>query len=361
MLTSITWLGQVGSESGQIKARTVFKGMAEKQRMMKNTLGKGYATWEDMMPEGYTTWQPQEGHMFFTADSVSQGISDLLAEDIMASVQVTGDMLHKVMVVGQQYPSLVVPEEVAATLNDLYQTRKEDSWAYAAYSTAYRGWKQWQLISPRRWFKYNARNMTGDLDAVLAGNPKGLKKVPEAWKDLKQAFFSKDKVFSPHLYDWFERGGFDTLMQCQEINDINYNREFARIMESRMKKEFADKSIGGKAWHLTKAGWLKYWDSVRITTDFREAFLRYAMYLDYLEQMQGNKDGKPNNFGASNRDEIMALNDVKDRAAKLANELLGAYDEVSIVGQALANNFLPFWRWNEVNFVRYKQLIKKRL
>lgn len=349
--------GQAESEQGQIKARTVFKGIAEKQRMMKNTLGKGYATWENLIPEGYVEWQPQEGHMFFTASSIPEGIANLLAEDILASAQITGDMLRQVMVVGQEYPSLVVPEEVALTLNDLYHAQHQDGLVYKAYRKAYVGWKQWQLISPRRFFKYNARNMTGDLDAVLAGNPKGMKKVPEAWKDLKQAFFSKDKVMSSELYEWFQRGGFDTLMQTQEISDINYNREFARIMESRTKKEFSDKNIGSKAWHKTKAGWLKYWDSVRVTTDFREAFLRYAMYLDYLEQMQEN-DGNPYNWGASNRDETMVLDDVRDRAAKLANELLGAYDEVSMVGTTLADNFLPFWRWQEVNFVRYKQLIK---
>ena len=33
-------------------------------------------------------------------------------------------------------------------------------------------WKVWQLISPRRMFKYNLRNLTGDSDAAFVGNPR---------------------------------------------------------------------------------------------------------------------------------------------------------------------------------------------
>jgi hypothetical protein len=142
-------------------------------------------------------------------------------------------------------------------------------------------------------------------------------------------------------------------MQCQEINDINRNRQFKHLMESRMKSTAWEKVLKSPA-----TLWNTYWDFARTTTDFREALLRYACYLDYAEQMKQNEEGRPKNFGASNRDEIMALKDPLDRAAKLANELLGAYDEVSVIGTWLADHAFPFWRWNEVNFVRYCKLFK---
>ncbi|HAS04155.1 MAG TPA: hypothetical protein DCR71_00035 [Dehalococcoidia bacterium] len=70
-----------------------------------------------------------------------------------------------------------------------------------------------------------------------------------------------------------------------------------------------------------------------------------------------NPGGVPDNFGASIREEVMALPDIKDRAYKLSNELLGAYDEVSVVGQQVRKYLIPFWSWQEVNFRRTKQLI----
>lgn len=341
------------SEVGKIKARTVFKGMAQKVKTIQKTLGTRYVTWEDLIPDGYTAWQPREGHMFFMADSIPQNMAEQLLFGIANEINIDATMLKKVMVAGQKYPELVIPDEVALTLETLYKDANQvGPVAKWLFHTPYRAWKQWQLISPRRFFKYNARNTTGDLDAVLAGNPSALrpKILKKAWDDLKQGFFSKDREYTRNLQGWFERGGFETLMQAQEINDINRNRQFRHLMESRMQKDLWE-----KAQSSPKTLWNGYWDTVRATTDFREALMRYACYLDYLEQMQVNH-GIPKNFGASNREEVMALPDIRDRAAKLSNELLGAYDEVSVVGTWLADHLFPFWRWNEVNFVRYMRL-----
>lgn len=343
-----------------IVARTIAKGRIEKMKAIKNTLGDRYVTWEDLIPEGYTLWQPREGHMFYTVNSIPQGMSEQLFYGIMDELKISADMLKKEMAIGQKYPEMVVKEEVAATLEGLYSDSiVESSKLKKIYPTVYRGWKQYQLTMPRRYFKFNIRNMTGDLDAVLTGNPSALRpdNLKKAWTDLWQAFFSKDKTMSPELKTWFERGGFESLLQAQEINDINRNRQFRHLMEQRSKQMFKDKNIADKTWTLMKNSWNTYWDFARTTTDFREALLRYACYLDYAEQIKkGN--GKPNNWGASNQDEIMALKDPLDRAAKMANELLGAYDEVSVIGTWLADHLFPFWRWNEVNFVRYSKLFR---
>jgi len=353
----LNWLA--GSENtddqSHIVARSVFKGITQKKKAIKNTLGDKYVTWEDLIPEGYTVWQPREGHMFYMVSSVPESMAEQIFYGIMDEMKINAAMLKREMAVGQKYPELVIKEGVALTLEDMYGGKERSKVAEVAYFTPYRAWKQWQLISPRRYFRYNIRNMTGDLDAVIAGNPGALKpdNIKKAWSDLWQAFFTKDKVMSPELKDWFERGGFETLMQAQEINEINRNRQFRHLMESRMKTPAWEKMLKSPA-----TAWNTYWDFARTSTDFREAFLRYAVFLDYAKQMQGNRQGKPNNFGASNKDEIMAIQDPKDRAAKLANELLGAYDEVSVIGVWLADHAFPFWRWNEVNFVRYSKLFR---
>ena len=45
----------------------------------------------------------------------------------------------------------------------------------------------------------------------------------------------------------------------------------------------------------------------------------------------------------SDHDEVMSIPDIRDRAFETANELLGAYDQVSESGQALRDLFIPFY------------------
>jgi hypothetical protein len=69
--------------------------------------------------------------------------------------------------------------------------------------------------------------------------------------------------------------------------------------------------------------------------------------------MQASPTGTPKNFGASIPDEIMGLQDIRDRAYFLSNDLLGAYDRISVFGRALREHLFPFWSWKELNFKRY--------
>ena len=77
--------------------------------------------------------------------------------------------------------------------------------------------------------------------------------------------------------------------------------------------------------------------------------------------MQQSAAGRPKNFGASIPETVMALPDIRDRAFKLSNELLGAYDRVSVAGQTIRSFWIPFWSWQEVNATRYYRLAKNAL
>lgn len=90
-----------------------------------------------------------------------------------------------------------------------------------------------------------------------------------------------------------------------------------------------------------------------LPTSFREAILRYANYLEYLEQMEKDPRGAPRNFGGSIPENVMALNDLKDRAYKLSNELAGAYDRTSVTGQTLAGH----WRDDVINRFDHAMLV----
>lgn len=206
------------------------------------------------------------------------------------------------------------------------------------------------LTAPQKWFKYNARNISGDAEAVFVGNPSAFKKVPQAIKELYEVMF-KDRPMSKDMREFFERGLFQTVLQAVEVGDLDQLKMFQHLYEKEQRYKKHGKLLAAP----TKA-WQTYWKYARLTTDFREAILRYAACLDYLEQMKDDPKGKPKSFGASKPENVMAMDNIYDRAFKLANELCGAYNRVGVIGQFLRENLIPFWSWNEVNFRRYIQL-----
>ena len=172
-------------------------------------------------------------------------------------------------------------------------------------------WKQLQLVSPRRYFKYNFRNLSGDAEGVFIGNPSSFTQAPKAVKDLWQAF-TGEKRMTPELREWFERGGMESTLQAQELGELKTLETFI----GKYQKKNNVTEIPGKVWK-------EYWKKAKVSTDFREAILRYASYLDYKKQMTQNPDGKPNNYGASLPGEVMGLSNINDRAFMLSNDLLG--------------------------------------
>ncbi len=300
--------------------------------------------WRKSIPAGYTAWQPGEGNTFYFADSVPARVAERLYSGALKEIGVGADELRRVLALGQRFPEMVVKEEVAKTLDNLTRSRPADPIRDVARGLLTR-WKIWQLINPLRFLKYNFNNLSGDADAVFAGNPSTFKKAPQAASELYRVF-AGDGAMSDEMREWFNRGGMQSTLQVQELGDINQLRMFQDLLDQK-----------GSWREVPTRVWQAYWKKARLSTDFREAILRYAAYLDYLEQMQG-RGGRPRNFGASIPSEIMALDDIRDRAFWLSNDLLGAYDKVSVLGQGLREYWYPFWSWKEINFKRYVQLIK---
>ena len=334
-------LKEHGGEPGSGAAATIFKGIKEKRDSMKEILGDAYVDWKDLIPEGYTLWQPWEGTTFFMAHSVSETIAKRLMEDALASIGITKDDLRQVLARGARRREFVVKQEVADTLNSISRPRDRGALG-KVHAYAIRRWKIWQLVSPRRFSKYNIRNLTGDADALFVGSPKAFKKSWQSVKELYDLFILNQKP-TETLSDWLYRGGWGATLQAQEMGEFKTLEPYIKSLE--------EKGISAKT--LLPKGWRQYWKFVRLSTDFREAVLRYAAYLDALEEMQGTKDGMPLDYRASIPEEIQGLSDIRDRAFFLSNDLLGAYDRVSVMGQELRERYFPFWSWKAVNFVRY--------
>lgn len=330
-----------------VGARQALKGISERRKYVKDLLGRDFKTWDDLIPEGYTTWQPEQGNVLFLAESIPQQLARQLHEAILPSVNISAEQLRKVMAMGGPKEQYVVDMNVHDTLRSM--ARPIPAWWQSAIRSAQGHWKQVMLIAPRRLVRYNLRNLTGDADAIFAGNPSAFRQLGRSLTELWPAFFGKTQELRGEVKEWFDRGGFQSTLQAQEMGDLNELRVFRALLEKEAK--------GGLA-SLPARLINSYWTKARLATDYREAILRYANYLEYLEQMRANPQGAPKNWGASIPDNVMALDDVRDRAYKMSNELLGAYDRVSAIGQNLRNYWIPFFSWTEVNFRRYRQLAK---
>lgn len=317
-------------------------------RVRREAKAKGYEDWRQAIPEGYTTWQPREGNVFYMADTIPAKLAEKLYSGELAEIGITEADIRKSMAAGGKRREFVIKQELADTLDNLGKQHQPGIITQADRSIL-KGWKVWQLISPRRVIKYNLRNLTGDADASFVGNPSGFSKVPQAVRDLWDVYVGK-KPMSPEMQSWFDRGGMSATLQANEISGLKELWPFQRLYKEH--KGVAD--IPKEAWH-------KYWKAARLSTDFREGILRYANYLDYLDQVRKSPEGKPRNFGASIPEEIMGLKDPVDRAYWLSNDLLGAYDRVSVFGQSMREHVFPFWSWKEVNMKRYKQFIQNAI
>jgi len=330
------------AEKDIIPAKTIFKAIAEREEFIKKTLGEKYLEWKlfvdpRLIPDKYTVWQPREGHAFYMSDSIPANLAQRLENDTLKELLITKEDLRKVMARGRKFKELIIKDEVATTLDNL--TGHQSSNVFSRVDkTVLRAWKQWTLISPRRWFKYNFRNTTGDADAVFVGNPSGFKKLPRAFREIYNAAIGKP--MTPELKAWYERGGVQSTLQAQEMGELNRLETFTKALKK--------KNVAGTV--LTKS-WSTYWKAARISTDMREMLLRYANFLDYLEYYRIH--GVPRNYGASIPEEIMGLASFEDKSFWLANDLLGAYDRVSVLGNNLRDHFFPFWSWKELNFKRY--------
>jgi len=330
-------LAKVESANGNIEARTILKYHKLREQFVQETLGNKFATWEKIIPQGFNIWQATKGNAMYMTYSIPEQLAQMLVNDGIESVMIDKDALKRIAVEGRPYREMVLPNEVIATLDNLTNENLKGIQSGKIMNA----WKVWQLIMPRRLFKYNLRNISGDLDKVFLGNPQALNKIPKATTDLFNALYAQ-KNMSPEMKEWFERGGLSSFLQVNEMGDINELKMFLNTTNKR-------------SLNFIKG----YWKQARLATDFREGILRYASYLSFKEQIKTK--GIPNNYGGSIPSEINALTDINDRAYQLSNELLGAYDDISVTGQKLRARYVPFYSFMEANMKTYYRAVKNTM
>ncbi len=357
----LTWIMD-NNKPGSMGAGQTFKAISHRKAWLKAVLGEQYADpmmLDDLVkrfaPDGYVTWQPDEGKLLFTVKTIpehvidrmmakiaAEGAGSISAEEMMGAFQ----SLRSMLAVGGLKYQMVLPEELAASLNSL---RDEDAEGLfdALVAVPLSWWKRWVLINPRRVLKYNLNNLSGDLDAIIAGNPSVVKKLPQAISELWQVMV-KGETPSDRYREAVERGVFDSGLSAQEIPDINYLSEFESLINPpKLTKEPV---------RFVLSPLVKVWRTLNKYTQFRENWMRYAAYLDYIDRLEAGQSMKEIGYGASKREMVDAVADNKDRAALLARDLVGDYGAISHYGKGIRRKVIPFYSWMEINTKRYWRL-----
>ena len=240
---------------------------------------------------------------------------------------------------------LIVPTEIVDAVVHEYDYNEKAMGRFTKKLTNI--WKYTKIRMPNAVIKYNARNMFGDLDPVIAVQPEALLKLPRAWKELF-AYFYRGGTLTESLKDYVRRGGVTTGQTIQSLKTMDRSKLIKFYPKSNEPVDIA-KRTAKKVWSIA---------TLNTFTDFREQLLRYASYLTYEQELIKSPNGLPKYYGASIPLEIQNLRDIKDRAYKLANDLVGAYDDVSLLGQWAADHMMPFFRFKEVNVKRYYRMTK---
>jgi hypothetical protein len=344
---------------------TLFKGIREKREAIKRIAGDRYVEWDDLMPKGYQEYQPDPRGIYYTAYTIPEQIALKLMEEGAEAIGLTADQLTKVIAVGGQRRTMVLPDEVVQQFRKMAETKPRNE-ALELVKDSMRAWKAYMLMSATRFVSYTLRNTTGDFDSMLSGLPKAvLPKVPAAMTQAAKEVGAymlplalgniTEAKMTPRLREFHEFGGFESTLQAQEIGAPEVPKQIKALSDWETQKppegplKAAIKSpVRAVAWQMRKAG---------EANAFREATMRYAVYNLMVDHMKANK-GLPTEYGASVPAEVQSLGTVQERAYRMSNDLMGAYDEISVGGRAIRQYVIPFWSYQELNFRRYARILQ---
>jgi hypothetical protein len=244
--------------------------------------------WQDYIPKtGYTAWHPKSGTNAFKAASPTEKAAQRIVEQMGTAEDMK---ILDELVAESEKTTWIIPNKIAAQLDEMKVPTKEH-----ILSRVSRGinssWKQWVLLNPYRVLKYNLNNMSGDLDITLAYDPKILlpKYAHTAAKELYANF--KGEVMSQDVKESLEQGVITSGLSIQEIPNINKEGVFKSLTEH-------DNLI------------MKYWNTTKDYTQFRENLLRVAAYKYFKEKVEQGK----NVYGASDAKDIDALRNNYNKA-----------------------------------------------
>jgi hypothetical protein len=294
-------------------------------------------SWRELVPEGHDIFQPEPGNVFYRAFTVPEKIVEQLEKNVMADL--SKEDIRTVLALGGPKQQFVIPIELANQLRALQKIDAPHGLA-AVSDAAMKGWKVWTLLNPERALSYNLRNLTGDLDPVVAADASLLKHTNQAIQELKN-YHDGGLQLSEELRAARDLGVIGSGFVAEEVPDISELPVFRRFMS------------GKKGLTPVKS----YFDTVKKYSSFREDVMRYAAFLGYRAQL---RQGRVKHYGGSKKavvDQIKNDMGVDAAAAHLARNLLGDYGNISVAGNWIRRRLMPFWSFQEINLKRTPRLV----
>ena len=349
----VAWLAGIPDKKNKAAnaAKKFLRGYKSKQKGLKKILGDDYVDWKDLIPDDYTLWSPSDTRLIFSASTMPEIAVNIALENLDELLGIPLKDLGSFIAAGVDKQFWCIPEKLANTLNKFGVKQPQGKFGKIMRNIM-NAFKGYVLTRPFKGavFLYNMRNFCGDLEAVLQGNPSALKYLKQAAQELYNVMI-KGGIPTGTLAEFMKRGGGLTTELATELKNFKNLPEFEELFEAKKHSNNPFTYLwDGLKLYMKIAGTL---------TNYRESILRYAAFRAYYDQIMGN-DGKPLWHGMSKPKEVDALKDsAYDMAFKLANENLGAYDQVSQNTQWLRDNsVLTFISWIEVNFKRTIQMYK---
>lgn len=343
-------------QDSSINALAILKAISQREQFIKKMLGENYYQWKNavdsrLIPDTHITWQPIQGKHMMMVNTVTDQMAEALIKMQIGETLEDGYLkksdlkVNEMMAYAGDRMSYIIPAETAKTLDSVYSDMTNEvapfKHIWGMFNNAF---KKWVLIlNPHQIIKYNLRNISGDLEAAIY--TAGFKSNLYAARSAKEVFnMMKHGQFTPELLEFFERGGLESNIVAQEIAQVNK----LKIFDSIQKRTRLDK---------VKKLPQSYTEFTENLSTYRETIMRYAVYLHFKDELRRN-GGKLDFYGGSNPNIIKGLKSIEDKAFQLANDSLGAYDQVTELGQAIRRYWIPFWSFTEINFKRMYRVIR---
>lgn len=319
---------------------------------------------EENLPEGYMFWRVSEENRLFWGKTISEKALNKTLDDAKNQVpvmDVIDELINSIgtgLMVGAKRKQYMIPVPLATQLDEM--ARNEVIHPLSEILQNITGeWKKLMLLSPFRIFRYNLNNFGGDIDRTLQVAPDILKYAKESINELWD--FHHYGNISPTLAQAMRGSVVDSGFEISELSALT-KQEWAT--------HFLDKSGGPTAQDIFGKQWVKdmamaaskkpgsmydkYMEWAGRYARLRENVLRYAAYKLALEKINKGETF----YWASRKSSIDAIQDVRQRAAKLAREAYGDYGNISASGKDLRKFAIPFYSWLEINMGTTLRLIK---
>jgi diguanylate cyclase (GGDEF)-like protein len=319
---------------------------------VKKQLSKEHVDADDLIPEGYRKWYGAPGTLLHDAWSEPEQLAMAIQRYGAEQMKMLPGEVKRVQSIVQRRQYLVIPNEVADTLNQIMARQPDSAAAFllGALNLVQNQWKAAHLIFPTLAPGYWLGNFLGDLSNTIKAAPeltilqptRFLKYAGNALSDLSRTMLLA-KPPTPRLELYLAQGATSGLQTAAE--SIGTGTGIDILGKFTMRRI----PLTLRFWNVLK-------NVVRVPHDLRELTLRFALFnyaMDHLEQ-----HGTLPSFGMSRPKEVMAIKDPVRKAFNYSEDAIINYNRTSVGGQAIARYVYPFWRFQEGNAVSEGRLFR---